>query len=142
MRLLLPIDGSQCAQRAVEYVIANRLRFDAGADLELHLANVQSPVTGDVSHFIGEAQLAAYHREESEKALASAKRALDDAGLRYAVHTKTGHPAEELVRLAERLECDQIVMGTHGRGVLADLLVGSTTLRVLHHTKVPILLIK
>ena len=92
MRLLLPIDGSQCAQRAVEYVIANRLRFDAGADLELHLANVQSPVTGDVSHFIGEAQLAAYHREESEKALASARRALDDAGLRYEVHTRPAIP--------------------------------------------------
>jgi len=142
MRLLLPIDGSPCSQRAVEYVIANRLRFDAGADLELHLANVQSPVTGDVGHFIGGAQLADYHREESEKALASAQRALDASGLRYAVHTTTGHPAEELVRLGERLECDQIVMGTHGRGAFAELLVGSTTLRVSHHTKIPILLIK
>ena len=141
MRLLLPIDGSQCSQHAVEYVVASRPRFDAGAHRELHLAYVQSPVTGDVSHFVGGAQVADNHREESGKALASAPHAFDVAGLPHAVHTTTGHRAEALVRLAKRPECDQIAMRTHGRGAFAELLVGSTTLRVLHHTKNPLLLV-
>ncbi len=33
-------------------------------------------------------------------------------------------------------------MGTHGRGALAELLVGGTTLRVVHLTKMPVLLVK
>jgi nucleotide-binding universal stress UspA family protein len=67
---------------------------------------------------------------------------LDAVGLEYTVHNKVGHAAEEIASLADELKCDQIVMGTHGRSALAELLVGSTTLRVVHRSRVPVLLVK
>ena len=142
MKVLLPIDGSPCSQRAVEHVIASRARWaDAGA-MEIHLVNVQPTVSGDVSQFVSSTQLAAYHAEESAKALAQARTLLDAAGVKYSVHARTGHAAVEIAALADEIQCDQIVMGTQGRGALAELLVGGTTLRVVHLTKVPVLLIK
>jgi len=58
------------------------------------------------------------------------------------VHTGVGHVAEVIARLADELDCDHIVMGTHGRGALADLLAGSTTIRVVHLARMPVVLVK
>jgi len=44
--------------------------------------------------------------------------------------------------LAKSLQCDQIVMGTHGRGALKELLLGSITLKVLQLSEIPVLLVK
>ena len=56
--------------------------------------------------------------------------------------SKIGDAAEEIVALATELHNDQIVMGTHGRGALQGLLMGSTTTKVIHLAKVPVLLVK
>jgi nucleotide-binding universal stress UspA family protein len=53
-----------------------------------------------------------------------------------------GSVAEVVTQLADSLRCEQITMGTHGRGALADLLMGSTALKVIHLSKVPVLLVK
>jgi len=142
MRVLLPIDGSPCSRHAVEHVIATRVLLRDPEALEIHLVNVQPAVSGDVSQFVNADQIASYHREESAKALAEAGALLEAAGLNVTIHTVVGHAAEEIAKLADKLKCDQIVMGTHGRGALAELLVGSTTLRVVHRSKVPVLLVK
>jgi len=142
MKVLLPIDGSPCSRHAVEHVIASRARWGDGGAMDIHLVNVQPTVSGDISQFVSSTQLAAYHAEESTKALAEARALLDAAGLKYTLHTRTGHAAAEIAALADALQCDQIVMGTHGRGALAELLVGGTTLRVVHLTKMPVLLVK
>jgi len=44
--------------------------------------------------------------------------------------------------MAEERGCDQIVMGTHGRGTIAGLLIGSVATKVLHLAKAPVLLVK
>jgi nucleotide-binding universal stress UspA family protein len=142
MRILVPVDGSDCSLRAVSHVIAVRRHFGPADELELHLANVQVGLPGEVGQFISAEQIAGFHREESEKALAPARALLDAAGLRYQTHTEVGRVAETVAALADRLQCDQIAMGTHGRGALADLLVGSTTVRVVHLSTVPVLLVK
>ena len=141
-RILLPIDGSECALRAVALVIDKRRRYACPDELEIHLANVQAPLSRDISRFATHHQIEEFHREESEKALHGARLLLDSAGARYTCHHRVGHIAEELVALSEALGCDQIVMGTHGHGVLKELLMGSITTKVIHLAKVPILLVK
>ena len=44
--------------------------------------------------------------------------------------------------LASSLECDQIVMGTHGRGAFKEFVMGSIPLKVLALSEIPVLLIK
>lgn len=56
--------------------------------------------------------------------------------------TVVGHPATEIVRLAQEEGADLIVMGTHGRGGLARVLVGSVAEAVLRHAPCPVLTVR
>jgi nucleotide-binding universal stress UspA family protein len=137
--VLVPIDGSECSLRAVQYLISAR---EGGLAPTLHLLNVQVGITGDVSQFVSRSDIKDYRREQSDEALRSARALLDQAGIPYETHVEIGHVADCITRSAEKLECDHIVMGTHGRSALADLLVASTTLHVLHQTRLPVVLVK
>jgi nucleotide-binding universal stress UspA family protein len=53
-----------------------------------------------------------------------------------------GLPADEILRIAQREKVQQIVMGTHGRGVLGRALMGSVAQRVVTGSPVPVLLVK
>lgn len=137
--VLVPIDGSECSLRAVQYLISAR---EGGRGPTLHLLNVQVGIPGDVSQFVSRADIKDYRREQSDEALRPARALLDQAGIPYETHVEIGHAADCIIRSAEKLECDHIVMGTHGRSALADLLVASTTLQVLHQTRLPVVLVK
>jgi len=139
MKVLVPVDDSECALRAVEHLLTKRGMYGT---LRIHLLNVQPPLRGDVSMFFDEARIEAYHRGEGEKALARARARLEQAGLAHRAHIKVGEPAEVIARMAEERACDQIVMGTHGRGTIAGLMLGSVATKVLHLAKVPVLLVK
>lgn len=141
-KVLIPIDGSACSLRAVETVIAKRARYADPRLLDIHLVHVEPQLSHDVTRFIDREQIADYRHEQSDKALGPARRLLDAAGADYTCHEGVGHVAEVVTQLAEQLGCDQITMGTHGRGALADLIMGSTTLKVIHLSKVPVLLVK
>ncbi len=52
-----------------------------------------------------------------------------------------GFPAEEILIKADKLNCDVIIMGTHGKGILANTFLGSTAKRVLRRTRKPIFII-
>jgi nucleotide-binding universal stress UspA family protein len=137
--VLVPIDGSECSLRAVKYLIGVR---ESGLGPTLHLLNVQVGITGDISQFVSRSDIKDYRREQSDEALRPARALLDQAGIPYETHVEVGHAADCITRRAEELQCDHIVMGTHGRSALADLLVASTTLKVLHQTRLPVLLVK
>ena len=140
-RLLLPVDGSPHAERAVEHVVG-RIRNAGPGACEVHLVNVQPQLPGGITSFVSREQVAGFHRDESAKALAGARARLDAAGIAYQAHAEVGPLAETIVAVADRMQCDEIVMGTRGRTALADLLIGSTVTRVVHLSKVPVLLFK
>ncbi len=137
--VLVPIDGSECSLQAVRYLISARAN---GQRPLVHLLNVQPAMTGDIGQFVARSDIDDYRRGQGEKALRAARSLLDGAGIEYQVHTDVGHAADCIVHRSEALACDHIVMGTHGRTPLAEVLVGSTTLRVLHQTHLPVLLVK
>ena len=137
--VLVPIDGSECSLRALHYLIGARAGDRGPA---LHLLNVQPAMTGDVRQFVARSDIDDYRRAQSDEALRPARDLLDGAGLAYESHLDVGHAADCIIRCAEALGCDHIVMGTHGRSALADLLVNSTTLQVLHQTRLPVVLVK
>ena len=55
---------------------------------------------------------------------------------------KTGAPAEIIVQTAKKQNCDLIVMGTHGHGAIADVLIGSTAKWVVRQSPIPVLVIR
>lgn len=58
------------------------------------------------------------------------------------VLVKHGKAAEIIVETAQERNCDLIVMGTHGYGAIADVLIGSTAKWVVRHSRIPVLVIR
>ena len=141
MKILIPVDGSANAQRAVEYVINNIAAFKEPP--QLLLLNVQWNVaTGNVKLFIDQETINDYYREQGMAALQVARQTLDAASLPYQYHISVGTPAEAIVKYATEQDVDQIVMGRQGEGGLQALLLGSVVSKVLHLATMPVLLIK
>jgi len=140
LKILVPVDGSAHADRAVAQVVE---LAKSGAEVEIHLLNVQIPIdSGHARMFVALSELDAYHREEGLAALARAREMLDVAGVPYAHHIAVGHVAQTIVRYARERHFDKIVMGTHGGGGLLEVLLGSVARDVLKHSTVPVTLVK
>ena len=136
--ILVPFDGSTNAKRALEYAIEVALRNKD----ELHVLNVQAPVSGDVSAFVGGTSLKQYHHDEGEKVLKPAKRMLEKAGVAYHCHIGVGQPGPVIGEFAEQLKCTHVIMGTRGLASTLGLLLGSVAAHVVGHVKAPVTLIK
>jgi len=138
--VLVPMDGSDCAMRALQHVIDNQARY---SPLTLHLLNIQLPIaTGTVRMFIDRATIQSYHEQEGELALAKAKALLQSKDCAYTSHIKVGNAAELIAEMARELGCDEIVMGSRGLTATSGLWLGSVTTRTLHLADVPVTVIK
>lgn len=141
MKVLIPVDGSASANRAVEHVMASLAWLKEVP--QIHLLNVQWKLaSGNVKLFIDQDTINAYYREQGMEALAAARAKLDAAGLAYGYHIAIGTPAEAIVQAAQEQQVDQIVMSAHGQGSLTNLLLGSVASKVAHLAQVPVLLVK
>ncbi|HEX6118652.1 MAG TPA: universal stress protein [Dongiaceae bacterium] len=140
MRILIAVDGSDASLAAVRFVTGTLAQ--ATGELDIHLLSVQPSLPAAATTFIDPAVVRDYHREEGAKALAGARKLLDDTGLHYESSTATGEPAETIAAYAKQRDCDCIVMGTHGFGRAAGFLLGSVGQKVLHLSKVPVTLVK
>lgn len=138
-RILVPVDGSDNADRAVAHVIA---AAKAGHKAEVHLINVQPKVRSDVTMFISREEIDDYRRDEAEKAAAKAVRMLKDAGVPHKMHIGLGDPGEIIPGFAKQLGCGQIVMGTRGMGSAVGRLLGSVAADVVKNADLPVTLIK
>lgn len=141
MKILIPVDGSANADRAVDYVIANVEQFKVAP--QICLLNVQWKLaSGNVKLFISQDTINDYYREQGAEAIAQARAKLDKAGLAYTYHVSVGSPAEGVVQYAQEHQVEQIVMSAHGETSLSTLLLGSVASKVVHLAKVPVLLVK
>ena len=140
-KFLLPIDGSEYSDRAVDYVI--RLAGFLNTPIHVHLVNAQLPLTGvNVKIFVSKDSLTDYYHDEGTAALASARSKLDAAGIPYQHHIGVGDPGQVIVDFAASEDCEEIVMGTHGRGAVKGAVMGSVAQKVAHLAKVPVVLVK
>lgn len=141
MKLLLAVDGSTCAERAVAHVVATAASWRELPQVHLLYVHPALPV-GRVQSHISHDTLASYCREESQPHLAAAECALKAGGIAFTRHLHVGEAADVVAHLAAELECDWIVMGNKGRSAIAEAVLGSVSHRVLHLAHCPVLLVK
>lgn len=138
--VLVPIDGSDSATRAVRWV-SQALAGHAGA--QVHLLNVQPVVDAwEVRSHLGEDDIAGFYATGSKAILNPAAAIVSASKVPVETHAAVGDVATAVTAHVGRLGCDAIVMGTHGRTAITSLLLGSTTQKVLHVAEVPVTLIK
>ena len=113
--------------------------FKKNPALDIHLLNVQPPFSRYVSRFLDQTARNDVHREQSKLALEPVRRALDQSGIPYTVHTDVvGDKAGCIVETARKLRCHRIVMSTARKSSLHRLLGQSVTNSVIERTTVPV----
>jgi nucleotide-binding universal stress UspA family protein len=81
-------------------------------------------------------------RQEAREALGREQARLRAAGWKVSCFTRTGHPAEVIVRAAAKRRADLVVVGSHGRTALKRFLLGSVSDRVRQYAPCSVLVVK
>jgi nucleotide-binding universal stress UspA family protein len=143
--LLVPVDGSELSNKAMEHSIglakmlgASITGFTAEPPLPV-LVVEQAAVAYDVATFQEhEKRCEAHARELLEAFAAKAKHAGVHFDGQFVI---TDNVQQSIVDIAKKQGCDLIVMATHGRHGLDALIHGSLTKSVLAHSQVPLLVL-
>lgn len=140
MKILLASDGSDSSKRAARYLAAHVAGL--AAKPEVHVLNVHPSIPyPKAAAVVGKAALQRYYREECEAALAVAEKPLRKAGIAFKSSWRTGAVVEEIGAFAKKKGIDLIVMGSHGRGMIANLAMGSVTTKVIASLQTPVLVV-
>ena len=142
MKILLAVDGSKHSLAAVECLIGHADWYREKPVVELVTVHLPVPKLPRMGLVVSKKQIGRYYEEEGETCLAAAKKKLDAAGIAYSARILVGRIADAIVRHAERTRCDQIFIGTRGHTAAANMLLGSTATKVLHISKIPVLLVR
>jgi nucleotide-binding universal stress UspA family protein len=141
-RIVVATDGTSLSAKAVEHGCA--LAKSVGAEVVLvtatepfHVFSVRPEQVEDTSM-----EFRQHMKERAERALASAAAIADVKGVRFTeLHVEHEAPYRAIIQAAEERDSDLIVMASRGRGGVAALLLGSETMKVLTHSKIPVLVI-
>ncbi|ELY32632.1 universal stress protein [Haloferax volcanii] len=138
-RIIVPIDGSAGSERVAVH---------AAALAAVHGAELHGVYVVNAGSFAGLPMESSWEglddmlRADAEAALDKVERAAESQGVPVETHVLEGTPSREIVEFAERGECDLIVIGTHGRGGIDRLLLGSVAEKVVRASKVPVLTVR
>jgi nucleotide-binding universal stress UspA family protein len=142
MRILVPIDGSDSANRAAAHAVALvRGRVDA----EIILLNVQNRRPLDISDISGVTSVEANAEraiDESKTAFGEAIELCRTAQVKFDTRSALGLVPEIINKIASEVAADQIVMGTRGFSPLESVALGSVSMEVLQRARVPVTLVK
>lgn len=124
-RVLVPLDGSELAERAIPY--AKNLAKTRGSEVILFTVSIASVEQ------LGK-PIKAYLELNSNE--------LQSQGIKASTAIAYGNVADEIIKFADKNKIDLIILSTHGHSGIKRWALGSVALKVLHGTCIPVLLIK
>lgn len=153
-RLVVPLDGSTTAERALSYAAAIARAYDASVLLlrafpgdqqsARILASMQSVPSAMVDpstvQMVGDSARTA--EAEARAYLQAQTTALGAEGVQVTAAVIDADAGDAIVREAEREPDSLIVLSSHGHGGLEGLVIGSTAKHVLHKSHAPVMLIR
>jgi nucleotide-binding universal stress UspA family protein len=136
-KILVPTDGSEATDRAVENAVDIASRYDA----TLHVlyvvdASVYASIETGADVVVGALE------KEGETAVRDVVDRAEAAGVDVVSDVVTGSIHREILDYADEHGVDLIVMGTHGRTGLDRYLLGSVTEKVVRRSEVPVLTVR
>jgi len=147
-KILLPLDGSDLSHQAIPHTIELAKSFGAEVVLlqvidsvsqiiaETTPATIEPIPSGQLTVEIAESAVEG-QREAAEAILAAAVGQFAQAGVaegKVSIQVTEGNAAQTITTEVERLECDLVVIATHGRSGLGRALMGSVADHVARHT--------
>jgi nucleotide-binding universal stress UspA family protein len=142
-KLLMPVDGSEGARRAVRVAGELAEKFDAAITL-LHVVEIRPGLMagGEVAGMVGAEALVEQGYEQAKQILADARADLALPAERVTEEVLSGHPAETICRTAKQGDYDLIVVGSRGLSQVAAFFLGSVSDRVSHHAPCSVLIVR
>lgn len=138
-KILIATDGSEYTKNAVDY----------GIDLAKNTAaKLHTVYVVDTAAFASIPMDAAWEsmyqllRQEGDEATKVVADKASAEGLDVEKNTIEGHPAEEIIKYAEKNSISLIVMGTLGKSGLDRFLLGSVAEKVVRNSKIPVLVVR
>lgn len=138
--ILTPVDFSA----VTESVIAAAATLAKSQGARVALLNVSQPpiITSEYAPYLENiSEIAAVSEKASAKQLSRLATKLQEAGVPTDTVQLSGTPVIEILKQADALQADYIVLGSHGHTAFYDLLVGSTTHGVLLRARCPVLIV-
>ena len=132
MKLLLATDLSEASSSATDQA------FDLAARLGAELLVVSVIDPGSLL-LPGGRFRARVHREQQAQALVERGR---QAGIEVSFLVWTGDPGDQIVSAAEAERVDMVVVGSHGRGAVGRLFLGSVSEHVVRNASCPVLVVR
>jgi nucleotide-binding universal stress UspA family protein len=138
--ILIATDGTELAGQAVKHGIALAKRIGAKAivltvSTPFHTLTIDTQMIEDTP-----AQYEVRTMEHARKTLLAAANAARTAGVPCeTVQVEHQHPYKAIIDTADSMDCDLIVMASHGRHGISAIVLGSETVKVLTHCKIPVL---
>ncbi|GAB3318293.1 universal stress protein [Haloplanus rallus] len=139
-RLLVPVDGSDPADTALEFAL------EEYPDADITALSVTDPT--DVGYGSVEAAPSTFEHlqrtaeERTEAVLEAARETASERGIELATETVIGMPSRAIVEWAENNEIDGIVIGSHGREGVTRVLLGSVAESVVRRSPVPVTVVR
>ena len=138
--ILCPVDFSSGASAATEYAVGLAEKLGARVHL-LHVYPLPMLAAPDGGLMVTP-EVVARMSTESERAISEVAARYVGRGAEIETHVSDGAPYAEILRKAEKIGADLIVMGTHGRSGIAHLLLGSVAEKVVRSSPIPVLTVR
>jgi nucleotide-binding universal stress UspA family protein len=141
--ILLPTDGSELSQKAIDYGMALAKSVNAKVTVMIvstpfHTLVVEPGMITDTPEQYGKRMTAL-----AAKYLNVAKEAALAAGVSCeTMHVEHDQPYLAIIETAARKSCDLIVMASHGRRGISAIVLGSEAVKVLTHSTIPVLVFR
>jgi nucleotide-binding universal stress UspA family protein len=140
-KLLVAIDGSDSSMRALDYAI-NLVNKQAGTELHVLTVHPEPILYGEIQVYASREKMEEMQRVHSMDILKPAIQRLEASRVPYKSEILIGDTAPTIVKRANELNCDGIIIGSRGMTAIANLVMGSVATKVVHLATVPVTLVK
>lgn len=138
-RILVPTDFSDPGKSALLYAVAFADQFGAAVDL-LHV--VEPVPSGALLSYVPVQDLRESMRSDAEQQMEILHKSWSEYNFPVTRKVVEGYPFTEIVKHAKEADVDLIIMGTHGRGAVAHLLLGSVAEKIVRSSPCPVLTVR
>ena len=143
-KILYPTDFSDVSKNAIEYI---RQLKDSGVEeiLVLHVIDerdVHYSYLYVLDEYTGEEDLKQKLKDEATKELAEIKNKLKDCGFKITSKIEFGVPLKEILKAERKEDISIIIIGSHGKSNVEEMLLGSVSEKVVRKCKKPVLVVK
>jgi nucleotide-binding universal stress UspA family protein len=140
MKILIAADGSQYTKRILAYIAAHDEWL--GPQHHFTVLHCAPAIPHRAAAFVSKDQVRALFDEDAESVFRPIRKFFSMHTLAATFVHRIGPAGVRIAQLAERGKFDLIVLGTHGHGAFAGLVMGSVATKIVSLCKTPVLLVR